>query len=75
MLKKEFIRDGTRRIIGTANWVRDSGCLVVRLRAEGNHIEERNEFQQACFQFVVAHKKFCKSTCPWIDIPPTRSTG
>ena len=28
-LKKEFIRDGTRRIIGSAICVRDSGCLWV----------------------------------------------
>ena len=29
MLKKEFIRDGTRRIIGSAIYVCDSGCLWV----------------------------------------------
>jgi hypothetical protein len=27
---------------------------------DGKKIEERNEFQRACFQFVVAHKKFSK---------------
>jgi hypothetical protein len=29
MLKKKFIRDGTRRIVGSAIRVRDSGCLWV----------------------------------------------
>ena len=29
MLKKDYIRDGTRRIIGSAICVRDSGCLCV----------------------------------------------
>jgi hypothetical protein len=27
---------------------------------DGKKVEERNEFQRACCQFVVAHKKFCK---------------
>jgi len=27
---------------------------------DGKKVEERNEFQLACCQFVVAHKKFCK---------------
>ena len=27
---------------------------------DGKKVEERNEFQRACCQFVVAHKKFSK---------------